>query len=489
MSDSTQSPLATLQPQLLWQWFDKICQIPHPSFYEEKLAEFIVQWAKQNQLFVERDEVGNILIRKPASAGMENHQPIALQAHLDMVPQANEQTKHDFTQDPIQPYIDGEWVKARGTTLGADNGIGLASCLAVLESDEIQHPPLEVLLTMTEETGMVGAKGLRANWLQSEIMINTDTEEEGEIYIGCAGGEDADISYTVEWQEVEAGTALTVSLKGLKGGHSGAEIHLPRVNAIKLLAQVLANLAEKFDYQLANIRGGSVRNAIPREAFATLIIKQNNVDEIQGFLTALSQKLQQEFKLSEPQLVLSQQIVELPKRAFSAHSSKQVVNLLNALPNGVIKQSEQLPDVVESSLSCGVLQTTESGVAIVILIRSLNGEGLDSVASYVKSVCYLAGAELTLNGRYLGWNPNATAPIVQLTKQVYDSILDKPSEIKVIHAGLECGLINVVYPKMQMVSIGPTILGAHSPEERCHIPAVETYWKLLTRLLAAIPLK
>lgn len=482
--------LSDLQPQLLWQWFEKICQIPHPSYHEHALAQYIVDWAKTKQFWVERDGVGNILIRKPASVGMEEHQPVALQAHLDMVPQANSETVHDFSQDPIQAYIDGDWVRAKGTTLGADNGIGLASCLAVLASDNLVHPPLEVLLTMTEETGMVGAKGLQANWLQSELMINTDTEEEGEIYIGCAGGEDADLSYSLEWQTSKATQrAYRLSLTGLKGGHSGAEIHLGRGNAIKLLAGVLEQLQHQLDFQLGDIQGGTIRNAIPREAFTTLVIKSEDQDKFHQLLAQIKTNLNQEWQVAEPNLTLEFSEEKLPKQIFSSHSTEQVIALLNTLPNGVIRKSDQLDDVVETSLSCGVLTTKDTQLELVILVRSLHDLGLDRVASLLRSISQLSGATLRLSNRYSGWTPNATAEIVKLTQQVYDRVLGRASSIKVIHAGLECGLINKVYPTMEMVSIGPTILGAHSPDERCYIPAVTTYWQVLTGLLAAIPLK
>lgn len=266
------SEITTLQPELLWKWFDQICTIPHPSHHEDTLANFIVNWAKEKHFFAERDEAGNVLIRKPATVGMENRTPVVLQAHLDMVPQANEGNPHDFTKDPIRPYIDGDWVKAKGTTLGSDNGIGLASTLAVLESDNIAHPPLEVLLTMTEETGMDGALHLRRNWLQSDILINTDTEEVGEIYIGCAGGINANLSIPIQWENNTFEQSIQLILKGLRGGHSGCDIHTGRANAIKVMARVLAKLPQNTSpFQLAEIRGGSIRNAIPREAVAILV--------------------------------------------------------------------------------------------------------------------------------------------------------------------------------------------------------------------------
>ncbi|MBP4133448.1 aminoacyl-histidine dipeptidase [Gallibacterium anatis] len=483
------SSITELSPNLVWQWFAKICSIPHPSHHEQALADFIIQWAKQKQLWVEQDAVGNILIRKAATAGMEDHQPVALQAHLDMVPQANKNTAHNFLTDPIVPYVDGEWVKATGTTLGADNGIGMASCLAVLDSNDIAHPPLEVLLTASEETGMVGALGLQPNWLQSEVMINTDTEDEGEIYIGCAGGEDVDIRFPVQWQALRKDeVAVHITLTGLKGGHSGAEIHLNRGNAIKLLAKTLEKALAKVSFRLADISGGSVRNAIPREAFATVLLSSASVEKFKQVWQLLSQQLIEALSHAEKQInfALEEATAE---QGLSERQSQILLDLINALPNGVIRFSDVLPDVVETSISLGVLETKAEQIKLTLLARSLNDHGQDDVVSLVRSFCRLADAEVVFSGRYPGWEPQADANIVKRTKTLYDRILGKESVIKVIHAGLECGLINKVYPNMEMVSIGPTILGAHSPDERCHIPAVAVYWQLLTELLATMPKK
>lgn len=483
------SSITELSPKLVWQWFDKICSIPHPSHHEQALADFIIQWAKQKQFWVEQDAAGNILIRKAATAGMEDHQPVALQAHLDMVPQANKNTAHNFLTDPIVPYVDGEWVKATGTTLGADNGIGMASCLAVLESNDVAHPPLEVLLTASEETGMVGALGLQPNWLQSEVMINTDTEDEGEIYIGCAGGEDVDIRFPVQWQALRKDeVAVHIALTGLKGGHSGAEIHLNRGNAIKLLAKTLEKALAKVSFRLADISGGSVRNAIPREAFATVLLSSASVEKFKQVWQLLSQQLIEALSHAEKQInfALEEATAE---QGLSERQSQILLDLINALPNGVIRFSDVLPDVVETSISLGVLETKAEQIKLTLLARSLNDHGQDDVVSLVRSFCRLADAEVVFSGRYPGWEPQADANIVKRTKTLYDRILGKESVIKVIHAGLECGLINKVYPNMEMVSIGPTILGAHSPDERCHIPAVAVYWQLLTELLATMPKK
>ncbi|SMB83568.1 Xaa-His dipeptidase . Metallo peptidase. MEROPS family M20C [Pasteurella testudinis DSM 23072] len=483
--------ITQLQPTLLWQWFQQICDIPHPSYQEEQLAEHIVAWAKQQKLWVERDQVGNILIRKAATAGMQNRKKVALQAHLDMVPQKNEGTAHDFSSDPIKPYIDGEWVTAENTTLGADNGIGLASALAVLESQDLAHPDLEVLLTMTEESGMVGANGLQPNWLQSEMLINTDTEENGQIYIGCAGGIDGDLRLDLDSEANRLPQAAKLVLKGLKGGHSGADIHTGRGNAIKLLGRVLAQLQAHFDFQLADIGGGSVRNAIPREAFALLAFDggDETLHTAQSVVAALQQELQTELALSEPTLELKLESAQPTAQVISEVSTDRIIDLLNTLPNGVIRNSDVVSGVVETSLSIGVLKLNDGQLQVVILIRSLIESGKHYVCSVLDSLVNLAGAEIEFSHDYPGWEPNRHSAMLPVTQKHYRQILGEEPLIQVIHAGLECGLIKKQYPDVDMVSIGPTIRGAHSPDEKVHIPAVQTYWKLLTALLADIPLK
>lgn len=482
------SKISQLSPVSLWQWFDKICAIPHPSYHEEQLAQMIVDWAHSQQFFVERDEAGNILIRKPATQGMENRKSIALQAHLDMVPQANADTVHDFTCDPILPYIDGDWVKAEGTTLGADNGIGLASCLAVLSSSNLAHPDIEVLLTMSEEVGMEGAIGLRPNWLQSQIMINTDTEDNGEIYIGCAGGENINIELPLNYiANNDANNAYRFSVKGLHGGHSGCDIHTNRVNAIKLLARVLAQTSEQQVFQLAEISAGSVRNAIPRESNAIIVAK--DPQNLTAYLNTLTEQLKAELKLAEPNLSFVIEAVENPAKVLDSTSTKQCLHFLNVLPNGVLRYSDELKDVVETSLSIGVLEIEDDMLVSTILARSLIESGKEEIRSKIASLAQLVGAKAEFSGNYPGWQPSTSSEITQLTKRIYDQILGYEAKIKVIHAGLECGLIKKAYPELDIVSIGPTIRNAHSPDEKVHIPAVQIYWSLLTQLLAAAPNK
>ena len=484
------SELSQLSPQPLWDIFAKICSIPHPSYHEEQLAEHIMGWAKEKGLHAERDQVGNILIRKPATAGMENRKPVVLQAHLDMVPQKNNDTVHDFTKDPIQPYIDGEWVKARGTTLGADNGIGMASALAVLADDSVEHGPLEVLLTMTEEAGMDGAFGLQANWLQADILINTDSEEEGEIYMGCAGGIDFISTLPLSREAIPAGfETFKLTLKGLKGGHSGGDIHLGLGNANKLLARFLAGHAAELDLRLVDFNGGTLRNAIPREAFATVAVPASKADELKNLSSVYLEILKNELSAKEKNLTVVLESVTTDKAALTAQSRDTFVQLLNATPNGVIRNSDVAKGVVETSLNVGVVTMGDDSAEIICLIRSLIDSGKEYVVSMLDSLGTLAGAKTSAKGSYPGWQPDASSPVMALVRETYQRLFNSTPNIQVIHAGLECGLFKKPYPDMDMVSIGPTITGPHSPDEQVHIESVGHYWTLLTELLKAIPVK
>ncbi len=484
------SELSQLSPQPLWDIFAKICSIPHPSYHEEALAEYVVGWAKEQGFWVERDQVGNILIRKPATAGMEKRTPVALQAHLDMVPQKNNDTVHDFTKDPIQPYVDGEWVKARGTTLGADNGIGMASALAVLADNSLIHGPIEVLLTMTEESGMDGAFGLQPNWLQADILINTDSEEEGEIYMGCAGGIDFITTLPLTREAIPAGyETLKLTLKGLKGGHSGADIHHGLGNANKLLARFLALHARELDVRLIEFTGGTLRNAIPREAFATLAIDSHKVDELKSAAAHFQATLLNELGVKEKNIAVVAESLAHQGQALNADSRDRFLNLLNATPNGVIRNSDVAKGVVETSLNVGVVTMNQSNAEIICLIRSLIDTGKDWVVEVLTSLADLAGAKSAPKGGYPGWQPDADSPVMALTRKTYEALFGKTPNIQVIHAGLECGLFKKPYPNMDMVSIGPTITGPHSPDEQVHIESVGLYWKLLTALLSVVPEK
>jgi dipeptidase D len=484
------SELSQLSPQPLWDIFAKICSIPHPSYHEEQLAEHILSWASEKGLEAERDSVGNILIRKPATAGLENRKTVVLQAHLDMVPQKNNDTEHDFTKDPIQPWIDGEWVKARGTTLGADNGIGMASALAVLADDSVAHGPLEVLLTMTEEAGMDGAFGLQPGWLKADILINTDSEEEGEIYMGCAGGIDFITTLKLEREAIPAGfETFKLTLKGLKGGHSGGDIHLGLGNANKLLARFLAGHAKELDLRLVDFNGGTLRNAIPREGFATVAVPADKAAELKNLASHYQEILKNELSVVEKNLVLLLDSATADKAALTAKSRDAFISLLNATPNGVIRNSDVAKGVVETSLNVGVVTMEQDSAQIICLIRSLIDSGKDYVVGMLESLGSLVGAQTEAKGSYPGWQPDASSPVMALVRETYQKLFNKTPNIQVIHAGLECGLFKKPYPEMDMVSIGPTITGPHSPDEQVHIESVGQYWTLLTELLKAIPAK
>ncbi|MBE4607067.1 aminoacyl-histidine dipeptidase [Vibrio navarrensis] len=484
------SEISSLSPAPLWQFFDKICSIPHPSKHEEALAQYIVTWATEKGLEVRRDPTGNVFIKKPATAGMENKKGVVLQAHIDMVPQKNEDTDHDFTRDPIQPYIDGEWVTAKGTTLGADNGIGMASCLAVLASSEIKHGPLEVLLTIDEEAGMTGAFGLEAGWLEGEILLNTDSEQEGEVYMGCAGGINAELLFDIQREALPQGyVARQLILKGLKGGHSGCDIHTGRGNANKLMARFLAGHANELDMRLIEFRGGSLRNAIPREAFVTVALPEENLNKLAELFEFYTELLKSELGKVETNLVTFNQEASSDAQVLLMTDQQRLIAALNACPNGVMRMSDEIEGVVETSLNVGVIKTEENKVSVLCLVRSLIDSGRTQVESMLKSVAELAGARIELSGAYPGWKPDADSEIMAIFRDMYQGIYGHKPNIMVIHAGLECGLFKKPYPHMDMVSFGPTIKFPHSPDEKVKIDTVQLYWDQMVALLEAIPEK
>ncbi|MCG9754194.1 aminoacyl-histidine dipeptidase [Shewanella insulae] len=484
------STLSQLQPQALWQWFEQICAIPHPSKHEQALSQYIQNWAKDKQLSVVEDKVGNLIIKKPATPGMENRKVVALQAHIDMVPQKNADKVHDFEKDPIEAYVDGEWVKAKGTTLGSDNGIGMASALAILGSDDIPHGPLEVLLTIDEEAGMTGAFGLEAGYLDAEILINTDSEQEGEIYMGCAGGVDAQITVPMVWQAAEPSlSTYTLTLSGLKGGHSGVNIHLGRGNANKLLARFLFNHADELALELTNFSGGSLRNAIPREASVSFMLPGENLPRLEILMQEYTDLVRQELAIADPEMLLTLSEIPAATQVMSEATQQTLIDLLHACPNGVMRMSDEIQGVTETSLNVGVITTEAESVNILCLIRSLIDSGREEVEGYLTALSNLAGAEVEFSGAYPGWKPDSSSPVMAIVKDTYESIYNKEPVIMVIHAGLECGLFKKPYPEMDMVSIGPTIRFPHSPDEMVLIETVEQYWKLLLAVLERIPEK
>lgn len=476
--------LDTLNPAKLWQWFETICSIPHGSYHEKQLADYIIAWAKSKNIAVCQDSANNIFLKKPATNGMQNRQSIALQAHLDMVTESN--TPFDFENNPITPVIAGDWVKADGTTLGADNGLGLASILAVFDSDDIAHSELEAVLTMTEETGMDGAKGLDGTILTSKLMINTDTEEIGEIYVGCAGGMDADLSGQFAICAVNDNhLAYTINISGLKGGHSGIDIHKNNANAIKLLALLLQDCP---NFALSHIKGGSARNAIARNAVATVIIDKEDKETFLQIINQNYQTFSQMIGNYESNFKMAIASCELPNASLNYTDSQKIINIINSLPNGVLRHSD-IVDCVETSVSMGKIALNNGILSISCLTRFLNDAGKQYAGTLIESVARLGGLSVRFFGDYIGWTPNPHSPLTVLTQSAYTQVLGKPAKLSVIHAGLECGLIQNAYPDMDIVSIGPTIKDAHSPDEAVHIPSVATYWQVLTKILANAPVK
>ncbi len=486
------STLSRLKPACLWQLFEKICSIPHPSKHEQKISQWIQNWSKELGLAVKEDAVGNLFIKKPATAGMEDRKGVILQAHMDMVPQKNNNTDHDFLTDPIKPYIidSGDWVTAKGTTLGADNGVGLASALAILASDNVAHGPIEVLVTIDEEAGMTGAFGLEAGWLDGDILINTDSEQEGEVYMGCAGGIDANATFALAFEEVTGDQqAFNLSISGLKGGHSGVDIHTGRANANKLLVRFLLDASNDFDIRLTELNGGSLRNAIPREANASFVVAKNNIAPLKSALADYLATIKKSLGVIETDIDMLLISPEDFEQCWTKATQAAILRALNACPNGVMRMSDDIEGVVESSLNLGIIRTRGSKFSAMALIRSLHDDGRLETQRAVQSVFELAGANMTFSGAYPGWKPNTDSAIMKTVSKTYQELFDKVPAIMVIHAGLECGLFKSAYPHWDMVSIGPTIKYPHSPDEKVEIAAVEKYWQLLTAVLGNMPKK
>jgi len=486
------STLSQLKPASLWQLFEKICSIPRPSKHEEKISLWIQSWAKELGLAVKEDAVGNLFIKKPATAGMEDRKGIILQAHMDMVPQKNNDTAHDFLTDPIKPYIieSGDWVTAEGTTLGADNGVGLASALAVLASDDIAHGPLEVLVTIDEEAGMTGAFGLEAGWLDGDILINTDSEQEGEVYMGCAGGIDGNANFPLNFEAVPSDyQAFNLSISGLKGGHSGVDIHTGRANANKLLVRFLLDASNEFEIRLTELNGGSLRNAIPREANASFVIAKDNVAALKTALDAYLTTIRKNLGAIETDIDMLLISPEDFDQCWTNATQAAILRALNACPNGVVRMSDDIEGIVETSLNLGVINTRGKKFNAMVLIRSLHDDGRLETQRTVQSVFELAGANIVLSSAYPGWKPNPDSAIMQTVRDTYQDIFGKIPAVMVIHAGLECGLFKTAYPHWDMVSIGPTIKFPHSPDEKIEIATVEQYWQLLVAVLGNIPKK
>lgn len=483
------SELLNLEPKGLWKHFDKICSIPHPSKHEEKIVAALVEFAKANNIEYKVDETGNVIMRKPASKGMENRKGVILQAHVDMVPQKNNDTKHDFEKDPILPRINGEWVCATGTTLGADNGIGVSAALAVLEDKELIHGPIEALFTIDEETGMTGAFGLKAGELNGDILLNLDSETEGELYVGCAGGVDATIRFDFKKEAMPAGyQALTLSVKGMKGGHSGMDIILGRGNANKTLFRVLKAL-EKFDCRLGEINGGSLRNAIPREAFCTIAIPTAKLSEAKAEVKNFESIVKNELSAVEPDVTISLEETCSCSFLIDQDTARRVIRTVYACPNGIYRMSDSMENLVETSSNLAIVKTEGEQIVACALLRSSVDTAKADFAEMMSSVVELAGGKIEFTGGYPGWKPNMHSPILETMTATYKKLFGRTPKVMAIHAGLECGLLGGVYKNWDMISFGPTIKHPHSPDEKVNINSVKLFWDYLTETLKNVPTK
>lgn len=472
---------AQLAPPIVWRHFDALCRIPRPSQHEDAVRSHVVNWAAARGLATEVDAIGNLLVRKPGQHGGEQAETLVLQNHLDMVCQKNEGVTHDFLRDPIQTVIEGEWLRAPGTTLGADNGMGVALALALLEDMETPHGPLEVLFTVDEEAGMGGAHGLQAGWLQGRRMLNLDTEEWGEFFLGCAGGLDVNVTRHSVADAVPPGwQTWQVSLTGLRGGHSGVNIHEERGNAIKLLVRVLHGLQAATDCRWASLNGGTARNALPREAFAMVAIPPQRAADMLSGIESWQATLHAELADTEPGLSLQARPAATPAAALLSPSEQHVwCSTLVAAPHGVHRMSQSLAGVVETSNNLGVVQIQPQGGEANFMVRSLRDSAAQALGEQIAALWSLSHSDVTLSGHYPGWTPNPASPLLAICQQVFHELTGQASTVQVIHAGLECGLIQALYPDMDIVSFGPTIRGAHAPGEAVHIPTVASSWQLL----------
>ncbi|MCK7597146.1 aminoacyl-histidine dipeptidase [Microbulbifer sp. CAU 1566] len=486
------STIAELNPAPLWKHFAKLCEIPRPSKHEDKVVAYIVDFANNRGLDVKLDQVGNIIIKKPATPGMEDRKTLAMQSHVDMVPQKNADTDHDFLTDSIKPYIDGEWVTAEGTTLGADNGIGVAAILALLESTDIPHPALEALLTIDEEAGMTGAKNLQPGHFEADLLLNLDTEDEGELYVGCAGGVDVNVSLPYSSEPTPADhQAFKLSVRGLRGGHSGLDIDKGRGNANKIANRIIdAALVEIPELRIASLDGGSLRNAIPRESFTTITAPADRGADLQKVFQREAAAIKAELD-NEARLEITLEETDTPAAVMDTESQLKLIRVIRCCPNGVERMSTALEGIADTSNNLARVVTEEvngqSQIRIQCLVRSLSDSARDQHGLNVAAAFQLAGAHTSLDNAYPGWTPNMQSPLLALMKDVYKEMEGKEPEVKVIHAGLECGLLAKPYPNWDMVSFGPTIRRAHSPEERVHIESVGNFWDYFLKVVAAIP--
>lgn len=479
--------IRNLEPKAFWNNFYSLTQIPRPSGKKEEIGKFLVEFGKSLGLETTQDEIGNVLVRKPATPGMEDRKGVVLQAHMDMVPQKNSDVNHDFAKDPIQAFVEGEWVRANNTTLGADNGMGVAAAMTVLQSSDIPHPAIEMLITVDEETGMYGAFALEPDFLKGDILLNMDSEDEGELYVGCAGGLDANITFRYKEVEVPADdVAYKVSLTGLKGGHSGVDVNLQRANANKLIFRFLKTAVAEHEARLVSVEGGNLRNAIPREAFAVVTVPREDEDDLLDTVAEFEALFTEEFKGVEGNIGFKAEKTALPKGLLPEEVQDDLINAITACPNGVYRFIPEVPDIVETSNNIAIVKSDGEMIEVKCLIRSSVESRKEELASMIESAFSLAGAKVEFSGGYPGWKPNLDSPILKVMSKVYEKNYGKTPKIMIIHAGLECGIIGSNYPEMDMISFGPTIRYPHSPDEKVNIETVQKFWDFLKKTLAEI---
>ena len=479
--------IRNLEPKALWNHFADLNAVPRPSKKEERVIAFMKNFGEQLGLPTIVDEVGNVIIKKPASAGMENRTIIVLQSHLDMVCQKNSDTDFDFDTEGIKMEVDGDWVKAKGTTLGSDNGIGVASIMTLLASDDIPHPPLEALFTIDEETGMTGAMGLKGGLLDAKIMLNLDTEDDDELTIGCAGGIDVNISgtYTVEAAGEDC-TAYKLSVTGLNGGHSGMQIHEGLGNANKLMNRLLWETGDKFSLRVALIDGGGLRNAIPRESFSEVVVINDRCADFENYIKAQSAILKAEHSTTDANLVINLEKIDVPNKVMPIGRQNQLIKSIYACPNGIYRMSPDIKDLVQTSNNLARVLVKDGEITIMCLTRgSVDSEKMD-LAQAIQSTFELSDLNVIFEGGYPGWAPKPDAGIVSLMNNLYTEMFKEQAKVSACHAGLECGILGTNYPKMEMISFGPNIRGAHSPDEKVQISSVQKYWPFLLETLKRI---
>lgn len=475
-----------LKPAVVFDYFKAICQVPRPSKREEKMIAFLREFGERHGLETLVDKAGNVLIKKPATPGFENRKTVVLQSHIDMVCEKNKDVEHDFLSQPIETYVDGEWLRARGTTLGADNGIGVATQLAVLAAEDISHGPLECLFTVDEETGLTGAFALQSGFMNGDVLLNLDSEDEGEIFIGCAGGCRTSAVFPYQKIEVPEGYFFfSIEVGGLTGGHSGDDINKGRANANKVLNRFLYMAAEKYDLYLCEIAGGNLHNAIPREARAVCALPSKDKENIRVDFNVFAADVEAEYSVTEPNVRFVLQSADaIP--AIDRDTTSCLLRALHAVPNGVFMMSQEMPGLVETSSNLASVKMIDGEIVIGSSQRSSTLSSRRDMSDSVKAAFELAGAQVEVGDGYPGWKPNPSSPLLQVAVDSYKRLYGVEPKVKAIHAGLECGLFLEKYPALDMISFGPTLRGVHSPDERMHIPSVERFWNHLVDILKSI---